>query len=66
MTVSIAHLGPPGTYTEQAALAYRASWFTKELRERSHLMPLSQHRPDSKGCRPRQSPAGCRAGGEFY
>ncbi len=29
MTVSIAHLGPPGTYTEQAALAY-VNWLDRE------------------------------------
>jgi len=29
MTISIAHLGPPGTYAEQAALAY-VNWFRQE------------------------------------
>ncbi len=38
MTVSIAHLGPPGTYTEQAALAY-LGWVTKSTEPEAILCP---------------------------
>jgi len=38
MTVSIAHLGPVGTYTEQAALAY-ASWLHQQTRQETILCP---------------------------
>ena len=38
MTISIAHLGPPGTYTEQAALAY-TSWIDREKQQPAVLRP---------------------------
>lgn len=38
MTVSIAHLGPPGTYAEQAALAY-VRWVTQETGQEPILCP---------------------------
>lgn len=38
MTVSIAHLGPPGTYAEQAALAY-VNWFHQETGQEAILCP---------------------------
>lgn len=38
MTVSIAHLGPPGTYSEQAALAY-VEWVAKETQQTAILCP---------------------------
>lgn len=38
MTVSIAHLGPSGTYTEQAALAY-ANWVQQETGQEAILHP---------------------------
>ena len=38
MTVSIAHLGPPGTYAEQAALGY-VSWVTQETGQEPLLCP---------------------------
>ena len=38
MTVSIAHLGPTGTYAEAAALAY-ASWLTEETGQETILCP---------------------------
>lgn len=38
MTVSIAHLGPPGTYAEQAALAY-VNWLGKTTGEEAILCP---------------------------
>ncbi len=40
MTISIAHLGPPGTYAEQAAVFY-ANWLTKRTGIAGYLMPLS-------------------------
>ena len=38
MTVTIAHLGPSGTYTEQAALAY-ANWVQQETGQKAILHP---------------------------
>jgi prephenate dehydratase len=38
MAVSIAHLGPPGTYAEAAALAY-ADWLTEETGQATLLCP---------------------------
>ncbi|NMG05732.1 prephenate dehydratase [Brasilonema sp. UFV-L1] len=38
MTLSIAHLGPPGTYTEQAALLY-LNWLTKSTGVEGILCP---------------------------
>lgn len=38
MTVSIAHLGPPGTYAEQAALAY-VNWVRQETGQEAILCP---------------------------
>lgn len=38
MTLSIAHLGPPGTYTEQAALLY-LNWLTKTTGVEAILCP---------------------------
>lgn len=38
MTVSVAHLGPPGTYAEQAALAY-VSWVAQETGQKPILYP---------------------------
>lgn len=38
MTVSIAHLGPPGTYAEQAALAY-VNWVRQEMGQEAILCP---------------------------
>ncbi|BAY44815.1 prephenate dehydratase [Scytonema sp. HK-05] len=38
MTLSIAHLGPPGTYTEQAALLY-LNWLTKSTGVEAILCP---------------------------
>jgi prephenate dehydratase len=38
MTISIAHLGPPGTYAEQAALFY-FNWLTKIKDQRATLCP---------------------------
>lgn len=38
MTVSIGHLGPSGTYTEQAALAY-ANWVQQETGQEAILRP---------------------------
>lgn len=38
MTVSIAHLGPSGTYTEQAALAY-ANWLHQKTGQEALLCP---------------------------
>lgn len=38
MTVSIAHLGPSGTYTEQAALAY-ANWLYQKTGQEALLCP---------------------------
>lgn len=38
MTISIAHLGPPGTYTEQAALLF-SNWFTKSSGSEALLCP---------------------------
>jgi prephenate dehydratase len=38
MAVSIAYLGPPGTYAESAALAY-VHWFRQETGEESLLCP---------------------------
>jgi len=38
MTLSIAYLGPPGTYTEQAALAY-VNWVTKVVGKEAVLCP---------------------------
>ncbi len=38
MTVSIAHLGPPGTYAEQAALAY-TNWVQQETGREAMLCP---------------------------
>lgn len=38
MTVSIAHLGPPGTYAEQAALAY-VNWVSQETGQEAILCP---------------------------
>ncbi|MGK7876345.1 MAG: prephenate dehydratase [Xenococcaceae cyanobacterium] len=38
MAISIAHLGPTGTYTETAGLAY-ASWLVKETGQESMLCP---------------------------
>jgi prephenate dehydratase len=40
MTISIAHLGPPGTYTEQAALAY-VNWFTQGTGQEAILCPYA-------------------------
>lgn len=40
MNVSIAHLGPFGTYTEQAALAY-ASWIAKSTGQEAILCPYT-------------------------
>jgi prephenate dehydratase len=37
-SVSVAHLGPPGTYAEQAALAY-ANWVQKETGQEAALFP---------------------------
>lgn len=37
-TVAIAHLGPPGTYSEQAALAY-VSWLHQETGQQATLCP---------------------------
>ena len=36
--ISIAHLGPPGTYAEQAALRY-VSWLTKNTKTEASLSP---------------------------
>lgn len=36
--ISIAHLGPPGTYSEQAALAY-VNWFAKHTGQEAILCP---------------------------
>jgi prephenate dehydratase len=38
MTLSIAHLGPPGTYAEQAALAY-ANWVSQQTEQETILCP---------------------------
>ncbi|MBC6429410.1 prephenate dehydratase [Nostoc sp. HG1] len=38
MTLSIAHLGPPGTYTEQAAVLY-VNWLTKSTGVEARLCP---------------------------
>lgn len=38
MTISIAHLGPPGTYAEQAALAYM-NWVRQETGQEAILCP---------------------------
>lgn len=38
--ISIAHLGPPGTYAEQAALHY-LNWLTKTTKEEALLCPYS-------------------------
>lgn len=38
MTIAIAHLGPTGTYTEAAALAY-SHWLTQKQNEESFLCP---------------------------
>lgn len=38
MTVAIAHLGPPGTYAEQAALAY-VDWVDQEMGKKTILCP---------------------------
>ncbi|MGK7927661.1 MAG: prephenate dehydratase, partial [Spirulina sp.] len=38
MTISIAHLGPSGTYTEMTALAY-ADWRDREIGQKSFLCP---------------------------
>ncbi|WP_414623078.1 prephenate dehydratase [Calothrix sp. CCY 0018] len=38
MMISIAHLGPPGTYAEQAALYY-LSWLTKNTKTEASLCP---------------------------
>lgn len=38
MTISIAHLGPPGTYAEQAALAY-VNWVRQETGQEAILCP---------------------------
>jgi len=40
MTISIAHLGPPGTYAEQAAITY-SNWLTQVTEEKSFLCPYS-------------------------
>ncbi|HYW21908.1 MAG TPA: prephenate dehydratase [Nodularia sp. (in: cyanobacteria)] len=40
MTISIAHLGPPGTYAEQATLLY-ANWLTKKTGLKSICCPYS-------------------------
>lgn len=38
MSVTIAHLGPVGTYSEQAAIAY-ADWFFRETGQKATLCP---------------------------
>ena len=38
MTLSIAHLGPPGTYAEQAAIFY-VNWLTKSTGIEATLCP---------------------------
>uniref|UniRef100_B8HJX8 Prephenate dehydratase n=1 Tax=Cyanothece sp. (strain PCC 7425 / ATCC 29141) TaxID=395961 RepID=B8HJX8_CYAP4 len=38
MSLSIAHLGPPGTYAEEAALAY-ATWLMQTTGQEAHLCP---------------------------
>lgn len=38
MNLSVAHLGPPGTYAEAAALAY-VNWLTRETGQQSLLCP---------------------------
>lgn len=38
MSVTIAHLGPVGTYSEQAAIAY-ANWFNRETGQKATLCP---------------------------
>lgn len=38
MSLSIAHLGPPGTYAEAAALAY-ATWLIQTTGQEAHLCP---------------------------
>ena len=40
MTISIAHLAPPGTYAEQAAIIYR-NWLTQVTNEQTFLCPHS-------------------------
>ncbi|TVP63264.1 MAG: prephenate dehydratase [Nodularia sp. (in: Bacteria)] len=40
MTISIAHLGPPGTYAEQATVFY-ANWLAKETDNKAMLCPYS-------------------------
>ena len=40
MTVSIAHLGPPGTYAEQAALAY-VGWLKQQTENTATLCPYA-------------------------
>ncbi len=40
MTISIAHLGPPGTYAEQAAITY-SNWLTQVTEEKAFLCPYS-------------------------
>lgn len=40
MTISIAHLGPPGTYAEQAAMMY-SNWLTQFTEEKVFLCPYS-------------------------
>ncbi|MDJ0795996.1 MAG: prephenate dehydratase [Calothrix sp. MO_167.B12] len=40
MTISIAHLGPPGTYAEQAAITY-SNWLTQVTGENALLCPHS-------------------------
>jgi prephenate dehydratase len=39
MTFSIAHLGPVGTYAEQAALAYAQWWSSQTQQPEPHLVP---------------------------
>ncbi|MCG9891981.1 MAG: prephenate dehydratase [Thermosynechococcaceae cyanobacterium MS004] len=41
MTLSIAHLGPIGTYAEQAALAYAQWWSGQTLQAAPQLIPFS-------------------------
>jgi prephenate dehydratase len=40
MSLSIGHLGPPGTYAEEAALAY-ANWLSQTTQQESFLCPCS-------------------------
>ncbi|CCH65971.1 Prephenate dehydratase [Richelia intracellularis HM01] len=44
MTISIAHLAPPGTYAEQAAIIYR-NWLTQVTNEQTFFVSPLYHSP---------------------